>query len=35
LAGAIIDQVNGGAFDRDRIAAAALATSALAKNVSS
>jgi hypothetical protein len=34
LASAIIDQVVAGALDRDRIAAAALATLAVAKNVS-
>jgi hypothetical protein len=35
LASAIIDQVNAGAQDRDQIAAAALATLAVAKNISS
>jgi hypothetical protein len=35
LASAIIDQVVAGALDRDQIAAAALATLAVAKNVSS
>jgi hypothetical protein len=35
LASAIIDQVNAGAEDPDQIAAAALATLAVAKNISS